>query len=66
LPVATTAAQDEVLDSIESQGLRGIGLGYVDVHLLTSARLTNVSLWTEDKNPRPAAAGLERAFQRDS
>jgi len=38
--------------------LMGKGLGYVDVHLLASAVLSNVFLWTKDKTLDKAAAGV--------
>jgi predicted nucleic acid-binding protein len=50
LPSATAASDAEVLVFIETAGLSGTGIGYVDAHLLASLRLTNgASLWTRDK-----------------
>ena len=49
LPEAATATHDEVLRFIEDHRLMGLGLGYVDVHLLAAARLTGVPLWTDDR-----------------
>jgi predicted nucleic acid-binding protein len=40
---------EEVLHFIENNRLMGKGLGYVDMHLCASARLTGVPLWTLDK-----------------
>ncbi len=34
---------------IEKNQLMGKGLGYIDVHLLASAMLTHIPLWTVDK-----------------
>jgi hypothetical protein len=34
---------------IQDHQLMGKGLGYIDVHLIASAVLTNVLLWTLDK-----------------
>jgi len=34
---------------IEKYQLMGKGLGYIDVHLLASAMLTHIPLWTLDK-----------------
>jgi len=39
----------EVLSFIEKNLLMGKGMGYIDVHLLTSAVLTGVFIWTLDK-----------------
>ena len=41
---------DEILRFIESHQLVGIGLGLIDVHLLASALLSKVPLWTADKD----------------
>jgi hypothetical protein len=50
LPQATAAKDDEVLRFIEGESLAGLGIGYVDVHLLTATRLTpQASLWTRDR-----------------
>jgi len=40
---------EEVMHFIESYGLMVKGLGYIDMHLLASAMLTKVPLWTLDK-----------------
>ena len=49
LPTATQAGHEEVLEFIENNNLMGRGLGYVDMHLSASARLTGVPIWTLDK-----------------
>jgi len=50
LPSAEMATDLEVLDLIERHSLFGRGIGYVDAHLVASARLTaGTSLWTRDK-----------------
>jgi predicted nucleic acid-binding protein len=49
LPMATNASHEEVLHFIEEHQLVGLGLGYVDVHLLASALLSGVPLWTKDR-----------------
>ena len=58
LPQADPASHDEVLDFIESKQLWGVGLAYVDVHLLASALITDARLWTADKHLRAAAETL--------
>ena len=65
LPVAATAAHDEVLRFIEDHSLMGLGLGYVDIHLLAAARLTAVPLWTNDKRLKAAAVQLQVGFNSD-
>ena len=49
LPVASLADDDEVIQFIEDHKLMGKGLGYIDIHLLMSALLTRIPLWTIDK-----------------
>ena len=48
LPKAVVAGHKEVLYFIEQRRLMGKGLGYIDMHLLASAKLSQVSLWTLD------------------
>ena len=50
LPMAPLAEHEEVMEFIENHGLMGKGLGYIDVHLLSSAILSRIPLWTLDKN----------------
>jgi hypothetical protein len=56
LPTATMARDEEVLEFIEAHSLMGLGLGYIDVHLLASSLLTPARFWTEDRNLRLAAS----------
>ena len=63
LPTASVATHEEVLTLLGAQRLFGKGLGYIDVHLLASARLSHVKLWTRDKNLRRAAVSLELSFK---
>ena len=49
MPPAIVAKHDEVLDLIEQHQLMGRGVGYVDLNLLASARLSRAELWTRDK-----------------
>ena len=59
LPKAVKADDSEVLQLIQERKLAGLGIGYVDAHLLASALLTeNASLWTRDKRLKEVAAGL--------
>jgi predicted nucleic acid-binding protein len=49
LPQANAAMDTEVLLLIERHTLMGVGIGYVDAHLLASTRLTaGAALWTRD------------------
>ncbi|MGR3301890.1 MAG: PIN domain-containing protein [Candidatus Scalindua sp.] len=58
LPQVQTAESDEILQFIDSKRLFGTGLGLVDVHLLASALLTKMLLWTADKSLQTAADKL--------
>ena len=58
LPMSIQAEHDEVLSFIENNRLMGKGMGYVDVHLITSAVLTGVPVWTLDKKLAQAADSL--------
>ncbi|MEE9566542.1 MAG: PIN domain-containing protein, partial [Desulfobacteria bacterium] len=49
LPMTPTIEFDEFLFFIDRNHLMGKGVGFVDVHLLASAQLAGVPLWTADK-----------------
>jgi predicted nucleic acid-binding protein len=54
---------EEVLDFIERDALHGRGIGYVDAHLLASARLTaGALLWTRDGRLREVAQQFRLAW----
>jgi len=63
LPMAPTIEFDEFLFFIDRNHLMGIGVGFVDVHLLASAQLKGVPLWTADKRLKSAADQLELTFK---
>ena len=48
LPAALVASDLEVLLLIDRGQLMGRGIGYVDAHLLASAKLSRCGLWTQD------------------
>lgn len=58
LPVVPVASHEEVLEFVDRARLHGSGLGWMDVHLLASARLAHESLWTADLRLRKAAIRL--------
>ena len=60
LPAATVASDAEVLLLIKRGKLMGRGIGYVDVHLMASARLSRCGLWTRDR--RLAAVAQEQGL----
>ncbi len=59
LPMAPTIEFDEFLFFIDRNHLMGKGVGFVDVHLLASAQLTGIPLWTADKRLKSAADQLQ-------
>ena len=64
LPMAATVEHEEVLTFTERHNIIGKGLGYKDVHLLASALLSRLPLWTLDKNLEQAAATLHHKYER--
>lgn len=64
LPMVYEAGHEEVLAFIESRQVMGKGLGYVDVHLLASALLTEVTLWTLDKRLDKAADAFDCKYRQ--
>jgi len=57
-PEAPVASFSEVLALISRERLHGLGIGYVDAHLLASARLAEAAIWTKDKRLHAAAERL--------
>ena len=60
---AVIASDTEVLQFIEHERLFGLGLGYIDVHLLASTRLTpDARLWSRDRRLADVAQRLGIAW----
>jgi hypothetical protein len=60
------ATDAEVLGFMNSEALFGRGIGYVDVHLLASVRLSaGAALWTRDGRLLDAAEELSLAVAGD-
>jgi predicted nucleic acid-binding protein len=55
---------EEFLYFIEQNQLHGKGIGFVDIHLLASAKLGQVSLWTAAKKLQSASAELNIKYKR--
>jgi predicted nucleic acid-binding protein len=63
LPKATVASDEEVLHHVSTRELSGLGIGYVDAHLLAAVQMTaDALLWTRDKRLGNLAAKLRLAF----
>ncbi len=61
LPQASIASEAEVHHLLESHRLWGTGLGWIDLHLLTSAMLAGWQLFTTDRAMVKAAEKLSLA-----
>lgn len=62
LPQATVATEVEVLALVDQRQLHGLGIGYIDAHLLAATILTAGSrLWTRDKRLGAVALQLDVA-----
>ena len=55
LPSVLIATDEEAHALVDRHRLFGSGLGWIDVHLLTSAKLSKQPLWTADRKLRAAA-----------
>ena len=62
LPIAPMIEFEEFLFFLDRNHLMGKGIGFVDVHLLASAQLAGMPLWTADKKLKSAADQLKLAF----
>ena len=59
LPHAPVCSHDEALAFLESHRLMGRGLGWVDMHLLASAKLAKLAFWMLDKRLATVATALQ-------
>ncbi len=64
LPMAPHIEFNEYLYFIDKNKLNGRGIGFVDVHLLASAQLGQVKLWTVDKRLRTTAVEFGLDYQK--
>ena len=58
MPEADEANHEEVLEFIDRHELAGSGVGWIDAHLLVSAALGGISLWTLARRLANAAERL--------
>lgn len=65
LPQARVALEHEVLFFIDRHKLMGLGIGYIDAHLLAATTLTErTKLWTRDKRLDALAQQLDCAYKK--
>ncbi len=62
LPAAPVMQHEEVLSFLNTHDLQGRGLGWIDTHLLASARLAKVPFWCRDKRLAAVAGELSLAL----
>ena len=55
---APAVAHDDVVAFVQGRRLHGRGVGWIDAHLLASALLGRLKLWTTDQRLRVVAAEL--------
>jgi len=58
LPQPPLPEHREVLEFVDRNALAGSGLGWIDVHLLASARLGGIAIWTLDRTLERVATGI--------
>lgn len=58
MPRAKIATDEEVLAFINQNKLAGLGVGYIDAHLLATRLTPSTLLWTQDKRLSVAAIQL--------
>ena len=62
-PSSPVAEEEEVLHFVNNHRLFGLGLSYIDAHLLAATKLTDEALlWTRDKRLHAAAERLNLAW----
>ena len=65
LPETSRVSQTELLYFIDRRFLAGTGIGFVDAHLLASAELMKIPLWSFDKRLVRAARKLRLSYTSD-
>lgn len=64
LTLTPRALDTEVMRLIEKRRLWGLGLGWIDAHLLASALISDARIWTLDRRLRSAAKRLGVVWPR--
>ena len=60
---AITVAHPDVVAFVRDRGLHGRGVGWIDIHLLASALVDRLRIWTADPRFRDVARELGVAYQ---
>jgi predicted nucleic acid-binding protein len=64
LPLVKPATHEECLYFLEKNNLTGSGIGWIDIHLLSSCKLTGCKIWTNDTKLKKVAKNLKLNFQK--
>jgi predicted nucleic acid-binding protein len=64
LPSAPTIEFNEFLYFVDQNKLYGVGIGFVDVHLLAAAILSDAAFWTADKRLKKVAGELGADYRK--
>jgi predicted nucleic acid-binding protein len=59
LPMASVVPHEDVLALVGRRDLAGRGIGWIDVHLIASAQVDRLRLWTLDRRLAAAARGVK-------
>jgi hypothetical protein len=62
LPAVRIVPHEEAIALVDRRGLAGSGIGWVDVHLVASALVERVPLWTLDRRLGVVARELDAAW----
>ncbi|HYK18098.1 MAG TPA: PIN domain-containing protein [Bryobacteraceae bacterium] len=62
IPSASVVSHEEVVEFVRARALYGRGIGWVDVHLLASALVDRLRLWTADPRLRAVAEELAISY----
>jgi predicted nucleic acid-binding protein len=63
---ARTVPHDDVVEFVRGRDLQGRGVGWIDIHLLASALVAQVRLWTADPRFSVVAAELGVGYETTS
>jgi len=63
LPMAREVEYEEALEFIEDNKLMGKGIGFIDIVLLASSRLSAIPIWTNDRKLKEAAQELKTSYK---
>ena len=63
LPQISLVEFEEFLYFIEQNQLHAKGIGFVDIHLLASAKLDQIPLWTANKRLQSVSSGLNLKYK---